>query len=306
MNNYIFSLVMLLLISINFAGAQSVPCSQSQFKAGFIISIQDTGGSTVSVQGDTLGNGNCYTLSRAQQATLALDTAFYQDLPGDPCMTLETAVTSTGNPNPKATIVITTDTTIVFTMRRGALCGSVIDTSCTRTYVFSFCFTSLPVTWSYQYAEETKSGQTTVHWGTERESGVEWFQVKQSTDGQLWTDFGTTTLAGNPGGRYAQTDWATGRYFKVIQKDFDGKMSESNTFEVSRSQNITLKVSSTHAEGTILVQGSGILSLIDQQGRTVITQEVMAGPVVTNLSPGLYTALLTKNNARFSGLIQIE
>jgi len=304
-------ILLVLILSVSFASvanAQTTTCDQNKFSVGVLMFIYDSDSTLASVQADTLGNGNCLTLNGGQYVRFDVQEqdVTYRDSSG--CLVDTVTLTSSTFPNIATTPILinsATPTPITIVARRGLFCGGVVDSSCARTYTYDFCFATLSANMEPISAEEQENGMTRVSWATLNEKNTDVFQVRESSDGISWTPVGREVSAAGKAHNYSVEVWASKRYIQVLGKDKDGKSFLSNITEVSRAH-VSLKVTSTHKRGTVLIQGAGLLRIFDQQGRTVLVQEVSSGPFNTGLSTGNYSAVLIKDDTKFASLVQIE
>ena len=141
--------------------------------------------------------------------------------------------------------------------------------------------------------------QGTIHlnWTINPDLQLKQFELEQSSDATYFNSI-ATFQAGKTSYQFIDDNnsHSSGRHFyRLKTTDTDGKNAYSNIITIKTSTHEFINLCPNPANKTVAVNGSfqkGIISVIDSNGRTVLTANANTSPVKMNLSllpAGLYT-----------------
>ena len=138
---------------------------------------------------------------------------------------------------------------------------------------------------------KAESNTVVLNWGTTNEVNNLGFNVQRSTDGSAFTIIGFVTSKNGVTNNYIFTDAAvsagTRYYYRLQQKDFDGKTSFSNTVTVLfNGNNSSIRMSPNPFKNVITVQYNLInapitITVFDVLGRKMYENKA-AGTIKIN------------------------
>ncbi|MFC0772545.1 arabinofuranosidase catalytic domain-containing protein [Terrimonas alba] len=158
---------------------------------------------------------------------------------------------------------------------------------------------TLPVTWSSFSAEKTNSG-VDIKWQTASEQNTREFIVQRNNNGSFWTDVAIITAAGNSSDtrqyQFMDRTLLYGmQYYRILQKDIDGKFSYSDTrriqFESQHLPFVVLNKPAVKDELRILVKQQLSISLYNSAGLLLWTKQFSGGHQsidLRNFAKGIY------------------
>lgn len=168
--------------------------------------------------------------------------------------------------------------------------------------------TILPVVWETMNID-CKNGLPQLHWKTATEINTSDFIVQASADAMNWINRDTVAAAGNShtSVAYGYTENHTRgnyRYYRVMQRDIDGKSTYSKVLSINCGSAATrLSIFPNPANNTITLAGMenrdiSRVEIFDMTGRSVMTSANKHATVdISALSKGLYILKLVKNDA---------
>ncbi len=153
----------------------------------------------------------------------------------------------------------------------------------------------LPVQLSYFTVSKSRNG-VELKWETATEINNRGFQIQRSPDGRNhWTDVAFVAGAGNTNQRqnYSYVDMSPFKginYYRLMQINFDGKVSYSDIKTIRIAQLSQLSLYPTLATSTITLEVASIdmlntnLSIYDAQGRKVMQEKLINQKQQINIS----------------------
>ncbi len=168
--------------------------------------------------------------------------------------------------------------------------------------------TILPVVWETMDID-CKDGLPVLYWKTATEINTSDFIVQASADAVNWINADTVAAVGNSNTsvayRYTENNTRGNyRYYRVIQRDMDGKSTYSKVLNISCGRAVTrLSVFPNPANNTITLTGIenrdiNRVEIFNMAGRRLMTSANKQATVdISALSKGLYVLKLVKKDA---------
>ncbi len=161
---------------------------------------------------------------------------------------------------------------------------------------------TLPVTWLGIQAQWKNNTQATINWQVANQVNVKDYTVQKSVDGNIFTN--ACTIAATAAESYSCTLDANSRsinYYRVLQKDLDGKISYSQTIVVQASTHRLLTVYPNPVADKLYISSTEKITAItitDLQGR--LLQQPLLGNnnyiSVSQLTKGIYFIRLSADD----------
>ncbi|HRO46539.1 ELWxxDGT repeat protein [Agriterribacter sp.] len=168
--------------------------------------------------------------------------------------------------------------------------------------------TILPVRWE-ELGSDCVAGSPRLNWKTAIEINTKDFIVQASSDAVNWVNRDTVAAAGNSHAsvtyQYTENNARSNyRYYRVMQRDIDGKSTYSKVLNISCGSAATrLSVFPNPANNIITLTGIESryirrIEIVDMAGRSVMTSANKQATVdISALSKGLYILRLVKKDA---------
>jgi hypothetical protein len=162
---------------------------------------------------------------------------------------------------------------------------------------------ALPVTWLAVEAQWQNKNEAKINWQVADQQNVKDYIVQQSIDGKTFTN--ACSITASAATYYNCTVPAqnnTINYYRVLQRDNDGKFSYSKTVVLNPVAALSLSLHPNPAKGKLYIDGTNgyqVLTASDMNGKVLLQQRVTAGTNsidVSQLRTGLY--LLTARGDR--------
>jgi hypothetical protein len=166
---------------------------------------------------------------------------------------------------------------------------------------------TLPVTW-IDFTARLQNNKTLLNWSTASELNSRDYVIQHSTSGSNWTVIGNITAAGmstttNQYNFVHPSPVNGNNYYRILQRDIDGKSSYSKTVSLQVNAEANLQVYQNLITDNQLrfqlLQGTAI-SLYNNEGRLVLKQQVTSGYQqinISHLAKGIYY-LKTDNESK--------
>lgn len=189
----------------------------------------------------------------------------------------------------------------VVTVAADGQLGKIIirDLSSFSDFAIGSTETLLPLSW-VEFNAEQDNGNVKLDWKTANEQNTKDFVVQHSNSGADWYDVGTVNAAGNSttvlSYRFVHESPVAGmNYYRLMQRDQDGKFSYSAVKKVSFAGNtqrlIILGNPVTNGLLRISISERMKISIKALDGRTLLQRDLNAGRhqiEVSQLPPGTY------------------
>lgn len=182
-----------------------------------------------------------------------------------------------------------------------------------NTLYFSNQATALPVTWLSFNAKQTQS-KVLLSWSTASEQNTQDFEIQHHNGSGSWELIGKVVAAGTSNKplfyTFSHQNVNEGKnYYRILQKDFDGRSSYSKTIslDVSASEADIVIYNNPVANGLLSLHCNKAVSveLIDNTGRSLLRQQLGVGKKEINLSRfGKGRFILRTNNRSYNILVQ--
>lgn len=169
---------------------------------------------------------------------------------------------------------------------------STLSSITLNTLTLSDASFTLPVTW-LRFTAVKKDGTSVLNWSTASELNTQDFLVQHSTNNSVWMSIGALKAAGNANTQsdYAyshQTPSAGINYYRLIQRDLDGKLSYSKVVSVQLDKSeIKLQAFPNpvlDGKLNVLLKEATLVRLFDASGKQVVSQQLNAGLQVLNVA----------------------
>jgi 1,4-alpha-glucan branching enzyme len=166
----------------------------------------------------------------------------------------------------------------------------------------------LPVELMSFNAKLIQNSNALLTWSTASEKNNSHFDIERSEDGYDFVKVGTVKGKGNSTtlSKYDFTDknLVNGtHYYRLRQVDFDGKNELSHVVSVSVNKNFKIKIYPNPTTDKLFIQSEnteGPISIIDQLGRTVLTNSTVPSEINISVLPsGIYFLKVDTERIRF-------
>lgn len=170
----------------------------------------------------------------------------------------------------------------------------------------------LPVTWLY-FKGEAKNKSVYLQWATSSEKNTNYFQVEHSSDGKKFEAIGEVKAAGNSQEEqryefYDNINDATKVYYRLAEKDLDGKIHFSEIINVQKERDLSaIHLFPNPATDKLwidvpdLVESSLTINVFDSIGKRVLTTEIDVDERsiinIADLPKGSYFVIIKGANA---------
>ena len=157
----------------------------------------------------------------------------------------------------------------------------------------------LPVVWK-SFTGKARQRNIVLNWETATERNAKEFAVQHSVNGVKWDSIGVVTASGNTSTTRAYNFThgkaeAGSNYYRLLQRDLDGKSAFSKTINVKLNNTVGLTILGNPVEQGVLrirLEQSAQISLHDQTGRLVYQSTRQPGTQsidVSRFPKGYYT-----------------
>ncbi len=177
-----------------------------------------------------------------------------------------------------------------------------------NTFTIAITSNVLPVKWLSVNAFINTIQQATVQWKVQ-ETNVFYYQIQQSKDGINFSTIGAINSRGDGENEYTFTETGiiTGSlFYRILQKDFDGKISYSNIVKLDVKEKNNIVLYPTPASDEVFVNvplqmvGS-TATLFDEVGKQITVVKISTTHTMvslTNLPSGLYYLKFINGNSK--------
>ncbi len=200
--------------------------------------------------------------------------------------------------------------------------GYILKASITSFSSFYFSnrsFQALPLE-ILAFTGDSKNNDVLLRWTTEHEYNARDFDIERSTDGSNFITAGNVAAYNTPGKHeYNFTDQNAGAltngrlYYRIKQKDLDGKYEYSKTITVSLPVVRSFTLSPNPAQSFLEITYNGYnvhdnlkLQITDMSGKKLLEQTIIPAAKVhkiniSTLSRGVYFISILNNGSRITG-----
>ncbi|MEJ7739509.1 MAG: DUF4331 family protein [Chitinophagaceae bacterium] len=166
---------------------------------------------------------------------------------------------------------------------------------------------ALPVNW-VSFVAEKEGPHVMLRWRVASETNNKYYLILSSTDGQKFKEIGRVNATASAAGNYVFVDTDPSlnstNYYRIKQVDNDGRFTHSATRTVKFDGQSPIRIHPNPASDFIRVTSTrtGMTAeLLDQNGRTVLSQVMTNGTTefnISRLSKGTYFIVVQSNGIR--------
>lgn len=194
-----------------------------------------------------------------------------------------------------------------------ATCFNPSGSGTPMTAVPSGSCSTLPVTLANFNGKRVNSTTNLLNWETEQEFNNDGFTIERSDDGQLFSPMQFIKGKGQSSSRssYLFNDYQAGpfkRYYRLAQKDFDGKITYSSVVTINGDNSprwkIWLSGSTLFLYNSIALEQPATLQLFNNNGQLILSKQISSSSIsipVQLSAKTVYTYRLITNKEVVSG-----
>ncbi len=194
-----------------------------------------------------------------------------------------------------------------------ATCFNPSGSGTPMTAVPSGSCSTLPVTLANFNGKRVNSTTNLLNWETEQEFNNDGFTIERSDNGQLFSPMQFIKGKGQSSSRtsYLFTDYQAGpfkRYYRLAQKDFDGKITYSSVVTINGDNSprwkIWLSGSTLFLYNSIALEQPAALQLFNNNGQLILSKQISSSSIsipVQLSAKTVYTYRLITNKEVVSG-----
>ncbi len=153
------------------------------------------------------------------------------------------------------------------------------------------------------------NGNVNLNWNTAQESSLLRYNIQKSSNGTTFTNIGQVAARNSAANTYTFTDVFNGAttFYRLQIESWNGQMKYSTIIAVNGKQKNIISVFPNPVKSIAFVSHSkatanASINIVNAQGKTIITQQVMEGATNTSVNSallpvGIYTIIYKNNGA---------
>jgi len=187
--------------------------------------------------------------------------------------------------------------------------SAMIANNATRFFTVGSAFnaTPLPVGVS-SFDANCNENKATLNWITSSETNNNYFTISKSVDGITFEESGKVYGAGNSS-QTISYEWidpvsnSDEVYYRLSQTDFDGSITEISNTKVNCTIDKEIKLYPNPFKNELVIESEneGMIQLIDNSGKVIVTSKVSIGTSaidVSGLASGAYVSITMLDNGQ--------